>query len=340
MVYDKVGAIRAPLWSNALAVKKTNTMGSGLRIFFGLTLLTAGFLGTLATILGFFGSTSWFFDVLANFRFQLAVGMTITGVVYLLLFGRATAVVFLVMAAVNVFLVAPLYMDKPAPPASPESLRIVSFNVGAGRADPAEIIEWMSDAPPDLVFLLESTEEWIRAMPTNGTGYSVGNQIPDDRAYGISVLGRGATGVEQLRLGVTRDPVVRVPATIGDEAVVVYAVHPRPPDSPATADARDSLFTELATLVAGEEAPVIVIGDFNASPWSHAFRRFEGDTGLVNSQRGFGLSATWPTSMPITLIPLDHMMHSDSLTTVNRTVGPDLGSDHMPLTVEVSRAAN
>ena len=315
-------------------------MGSSLRISLGLTLLTAGFLGTLATILGFFGSTSWFFDVLANFRFQLAIGMILIGALYLVFFGRATAIVFLIMGAVNVFLVAPLYLDDPAPAASPETIRIVSFNVGAGRADQAEILDWMSDTPPDLVFLLESTEEWIAAMPTNGTGYSVGNQIPDDRAYGISVLGRGATGVEQLRLGVTRDPVVRVAATIGEEAVVVYAVHPRPPDSPATADARDSLFAELATLVTAETTPVIVIGDFNATSWSHAFRKFEGDTGLVNSQRGFGLSATWPTSMPITLIPLDHMMHSDSLTTVSRHVGPDLGSDHMPLTVEVSWAAS
>jgi len=315
-------------------------MGSGLRTFLGLTLLTGGFLGTLATILGFFGSTAWFFDVLASFRFQLAVGLVVIGVLYFLLFGRATAFVFLIMGAINVLLVAPLYLDDPAPAASPESIRIVSFNVGAGRADPTEILDWVQDSPADLVFLLESTEEWIAAMPTNGTGYSVGNEIPDDRAYGISVLGRSATDVEQLRLGETRDPVVRVMATIGEQAVVVYAVHPRPPDSPATAEARDSLFAELSILVAAEAMPVIVIGDFNATPWSSTFRQFEGDTGLINSQRGYGLSATWPTSLPFTLVPLDHMMHSDSLTTITRVVGPDLGSDHMPLTVEVSLAGS
>jgi endonuclease/exonuclease/phosphatase (EEP) superfamily protein YafD len=60
---------------------------------------------------------------------------------------------------------------------------------------------------------------------------------------------------------------------------------------------------------------------------------------LVNSQRGYGLAATWPTR-PLTLVPLDHMLHSDSLTTVARDIGPDLGSDHLPLTVEVSVASN
>ena len=321
-----------------MVVKKTTATGNGLRTFVGLTLLTGGFLATLATILGFFGSTSWFFDVLANFRFQLAIGLVVGAVLYFVLFSRATAFVFLAMGAINILLVAPLYLDKPAPAASPDSIRIASFNVGAGRADPAGILEWAAESPPDLLFLLESTEEWIAAMPTNGSGYSVGNEIPEDRAYGISVLGRSATEVEQLRLGETRDPVVRVAATIGEQPVAIYAVHPRPPDSAAMADARNSLFADLSEYVARETVPVIVIGDFNATPWSSAFRNFVGDTGLINSQRGYGLAATWPTSLPITLIPLDHMLHSDSLTTIARVVGPDLGSDHMPLTVEVSLA--
>ena len=313
-------------------------MGSGLRTFAGLALLTLGFLGSLATILGFFGSTSWIFDMLANFRFQLAVGMILIGIIYFFVFGRWTAFIFVALGAVNVLLVAPLYLDDPAPPAAGDSLRIISFNVGAGRADTAELINYVEEADADLVFLLESTEEWIDRIEMNGSGYAVSNEIPQDRVYGISVLGHGTTIVEQLRLGTTRDPVMRVEATVGGELVAIYAVHPRPPDSPAKTAARDALFDELATLVSGETLPVIVIGDFNATPWSYAFRDFSSATGLVNSQNGFGLSPTWPTSFPVSLVPLDHMLHSDTLTTIERNVGPDLGSDHLPLSVEVAVA--
>ena len=126
--------------------------------------------------------------------------------------------------------------------------------------------------------------------------------------------------------------------TLAGQTVAVYAVHPRPPDSQAKSEARDSLFAELAGLVEKETMPVIVIGDFNASPWSYAFRDFTSETQLVNSQNGYGLSATWPTNLPLTLVPLDHMLHSDTLTTIDREVGPDLGSDHLPLSVEVSLA--
>lgn len=320
-------------------MNKTSAMGSGLRTFAGLGLLTAGFLGTLATILGFFGSTSWFFDLLSNFRFQLAVGLILIGLLYLIGFGRAVAFVFVVMGIVNAFLVAPLYMDDPAPAANDNSLRIVSFNVGAGRADTAELSTWVEESGADLVFLLESTEEWVGAVPADDIGYSISNEIPEDRLYGISVLGRDSANVEQLRLGVTRDPVMRVETDVDGQAVVVYAVHPRPPDSQAKSEARDSLFEELAQLIGAESLPVIVIGDFNASPWSYAFRDFTTETELVNSQMGYGLAATWPTNWPITMVPLDHMLHSDSLTTVGRDVGPNLGSDHLPLTVDVARAA-
>ena len=310
-----------------------------MRTFVGLTLLTTGFLGTLATILGFFGSTAWFFDALANFRFQLALGLIAVGVVYFFGFGRWTAFIFIALGAVNAFMVAPLYLDNPAPAASETTLTIVSYNVGAGSADQQEVIDYVGERSPDLVFFLESTEEWVNAMPTAGTGYAVGNQIPEDRAYGITVLGDGVTVVELLELGTTDDPVMRVQATIDDQQVAVFAVHPRPPDSEGTTEARDTLFAELADLISQEPMPVVVIGDFNATPWSYVFRDFSSDTGLVNSQNGFGLSATWPSTLPVALIPLDHMLHSDSLTTVTREVGPDLGSDHLPLLVEVSRSA-
>jgi len=318
--------------------QRSSAIGSGVRTFVGLALLTAGFLGTLATILGFFGSTSWFFDVLANFRFQLAIGLILIGIAYLLGFGRASAFVFIVMGVINAGLVAPLYLDKPVEAANGASLRIVSYNVQSGRSDPAAVIEWVNESGADLVFLLESSEEWAGRVRTQSSAYSINNEIPEDRYYGITVLGKSPNTIEQLRLGPAREPVVRVEASLSGEPVAIYAIQPRPPRSGATADARVELFNELAALVSAESIPVVVIGDFNATPWSYVFREFTSATGLINSQNGFGLSATWPASLPVSLVPLDHMLHSDSLTTVARDVGPDLGSDHRPLTVELAKA--
>jgi endonuclease/exonuclease/phosphatase (EEP) superfamily protein YafD len=83
---------------------------------------------------------------------------------------------------------------------------------------------------------------------------------------------------------------------------------------------------------------VVVTGDFNASTWSRGFSLVTGEASLVNSQRGFGVQASWPAGYPLLSIPIDHLVHSRELTTVDRYLGESLGSDHLALFVEVGRA--
>ena len=52
--------------------------------------------------------------------------------------------------------------------------------------------------------------------------------------------------------------------------------------------------------IAGDH-PLILMGDFNTTPWSLAFRRLIRQTGLRNAAAGFGYLATWPVNRPITV---------------------------------------
>ena len=81
-----------------------------------------------------------------------------------------------------------------------------------------------------------------------------------------------------------------------------------------------------------------MVGDFNASTWSRGFGLVTRDAGLVNSQRGFGVQPSWPADYPLFGIPIDHMVHSTELTTVDRRLGENLGSDHYSLFVTVGLA--
>ena len=60
---------------------------------------------------------------------------------------------------------------------------------------------------------------------------------------------------------------------------------------------------------------------------------------MTNSMDGFGWQATYPAGGGPLMLPIDHLFHSDDLTTVARTIGPDLGSDHLPIVVSLSLAA-
>jgi hypothetical protein len=82
---------------------------------------------------------------------------------------------------------------------------------------------------------------------------------------------------------------------------------------------------------------VVVVGDLNITPWSHAFRSLE-RAGLRNSQRGFGLQATWPAGYGPFMVPIDHALHSRDLTVTHREVGPAHGSSHRSVLVELAPA--
>jgi endonuclease/exonuclease/phosphatase (EEP) superfamily protein YafD len=79
-----------------------------------------------------------------------------------------------------------------------------------------------------------------------------------------------------------------------------------------------------------------VIGDFNVTAWSTYFRELVDQGDFANSQHGFALWPTWHAGLPLVMrIPIDQCLHSRDLATVARQVGPDVGSDHLPLLVNL-----
>jgi hypothetical protein len=77
-----------------------------------------------------------------------------------------------------------------------------------------------------------------------------------------------------------------------------------------------------------------IASHFNVTPWSHPFRRLLRQFGLEDSQRGFGIQATWPATRFAMRIPVDHVLHSADIRVTGRSVGPDVGSDHYPAIVD------
>ena len=143
----------------AIIRKKQSLVGSGVKTFFGLALLTAGFLATLATILGFLGGLWWAFDVLANFRLQYAVVLVLTAALYGLAFGRVTSVIFVTLAGVNILVLLPLFLATPVENANDEAITIVTYNSSAGTGADAEFSAWFQANEADLVFVLDAPEE-------------------------------------------------------------------------------------------------------------------------------------------------------------------------------------
>ena len=79
----------------------------------------------------------------------------------------------------------------------------------------------------------------------------------------------------------------------------------------------------------------MVVGDFNLTPWSPYFQRFITGSGLRDARKPRRFDHTWPVTFDNAHIgiAIDHSFAHPSLPLVERVIGPDLGSDHMPVTV-------
>jgi endonuclease/exonuclease/phosphatase (EEP) superfamily protein YafD len=307
--------------------------------FLGFGLVTAGVVGALATVLGFFGSTWWLFDFAANFRAHLAVVLLMVALAYSLLFSKATGLFFLVMAAVNAIVILPLYLGSPAPAAGTDNLIVVSFNVDQRASIRDRAFTWINTVDADVVVLTEVTEDWMR-LPEAAEPYHYLNDLPIDRTFGITVLARDDLEVEVMRITQVRDTVAKINASIGDQPIVIYAVQPRASSNETDAKLHQEYFTEITSMVRSETDPTVVVGDFQSSPWSNTFRNLLSDGQLVDSLTGYGIQTTWPADRwTFFRLPFDHLVHSEQLTTVDRYLGPTFGTEHRPIVVTLAAAA-
>ena len=80
---------------------------------------------------------------------------------------------------------------------------------------------------------------------------------------------------------------------------------------------------------------MVIIGGLDATPWSAAFRRLLGRSGLCGTRAGFGLQASFPAGHALLRIPLDHVLASCTIGVRDRRVEADVGSDHLPAIVDL-----
>jgi endonuclease/exonuclease/phosphatase (EEP) superfamily protein YafD len=92
---------------------------------------------------------------------------------------------------------------------------------------------------------------------------------------------------------------------------------------------------QLRRLVAFRSAlagPVIVAGDFNMTPWSYRQQHLLAATGL---RRHATFLRSWPTDgqfrLPWPTFLIDHVLSTPDIKSVAIRVGPNTGSDHLPV---------
>jgi endonuclease/exonuclease/phosphatase (EEP) superfamily protein YafD len=123
---------------------------------------------------------------------------------------------------------------------------------------------------------------------------------------------------------------------------VITALGPMATSS-STSEELTHRFTTIADAVNASDNPSVVIGNLGATKWSVVSRDLLSVTTLRDATEGSGYLSTWPTSdLPIVGrwigIPIDVAYMDPELTPLDLVVGPNIGADHLPMTVDVSPA--
>lgn len=287
---------------------------------------------SLGTIVGFLGSASWVFDLFAHFRVQYLAALLVATIIAALARSRGGSIAIGALAVLNALVILPLWVGRGE---GERVLRVAHVNVFTANRRHEDVKRWISSSDADAVFALEVNDRWARALVTT-TGYHVALSAPRQGNFGMMLLVLGSSSDAALAEGIDL-PAIEV--TIG--GVRVLGLHTVPPVSTDYSARRDAMLDAAAEWAKSQRAPAVVVGDYNATPWSAAFRKFIRTSGLRDSARGFGVQPSWNMSRsPVAMllrIPIDHCAHSPDLVTIDRRLGPPNGSDHRPLIVDLAR---
>lgn len=291
------------------------------------------------SLVGFLGKLFWAFDLLSHFRVQyLQLGLLVAGFC-LWVRRNKCAVVLLLIAAFNYIFIYPFYLGKPAAPApgAPKSTRIMHLNLNAANGNAEAVKQTVEQVNADLLVFAEVTPGWAFELSGLSERYPHHIVKPRENAFGIAILSRLPLSREREEiLGSAEVPSLLATVHLPEGDLALIGTHPPPPFNAVFSAHRNNQFQALAAAVREQKDPVLLIGDLNCSPWSPHFRQLLSDAGLRNSMKGFGFQSTWPASNPFVRIPIDHALHDSRVLIRNRIVGSDVGSDHLPLILEIA----
>lgn len=306
---------------------------------FSIIVLGSGAFGLLVlSVIGFAGSLFWMFDLCNSFRPQYLI-LSLGGLgLSLISPSRILVGCFVGTLFLNLSLIAPLFIspsDSSEQDNPSRELSVMSYNVWVRNND-WSAIKLILDAESSAMIYLTEVNPDIGARLE-----SLKNDFHVFRANSDAILVRRDARLNPRLL--TNDKVESLPGLvisfeIEDVKLMLLGIHPAAPLSGESALMRDESFDEIASFAESRDEMVIVVGDFNSTSWGSSFRKLQKRTGLVNSQRGFGLQTTWP-SYPesnfnwLLRAPIDHCLHSTEIVTLDRVVGNAGKSNHNPIRV-------
>jgi endonuclease/exonuclease/phosphatase (EEP) superfamily protein YafD len=289
----------------------------------------------LATLLGALGTFHWLLEIFSHF---VAWHAMLTGVAVLqfsLIRRWRWAVAACVVLALQ--LAQPLSWYLPAASTPPEAnLRVLLANVLTSNTEKERFLALVDTVDPDVICVQEADDAWAEALQALHVRYPVNSIVPRADNFGIAFYSRLPGGMTGVLFQREHDvPGLSATIEVAGRSISILDVHALPPIGKLMADHRNRHLQAIRDWFEGQTDPAILLGDLNLTMFSPEYRRFTEGLELHNARKGFGPVGTWPTWVPFARLPLDQCLIRGDIGVVSFAAGPDIGSDHLPIIVEL-----
>jgi endonuclease/exonuclease/phosphatase (EEP) superfamily protein YafD len=208
-------------------------------------------------------------------------------------------------------------------------LRVVSANVHGSMATIEAVAERARSYGADVVSIYEAPDELREADLARLFPELSHRSLPSERLEGPKwkrkrrslLAAREAGPIDVTGFMGSHGVILRTQV----DGVQIVTTHPPSPGAPGERWDRDR---QLATIKDGLDSglPFVVMGDFNTTPWGHAYASVPGER--AGDPRFEG---TFPSFAGVLGLPIDHIRFGGGLTLTEYHVGASIGSDHLPL---------
>ena len=305
----------------------------------GKSLLMAITAGTgLLSLTGFLGAYAYLLNLTSHFRVQYAFVLLGCSLLLWSVKKRKSSLIALSLAILNMSEILPLY-QKPELSASSEGAHFSLFqlNVLTDNQQFEQVLNEINRLDPDVVVMEEVTPEWYQALAAVRERYPYVVETLDRTSLGVMIMSRiPLEETELIDFNDGRLPSLVTELQVKGKPVTLIATHPLSPRNKTKFRLRNKQLYAIAQAFRERNDPLIMVGDLNITSFSPVFDRFIEQIDLYDSRQGFGVQPTWPGhAWLVARIALDHCLLSPDLRVTQRQLGSYVGSDHLPVYVEI-----
>jgi endonuclease/exonuclease/phosphatase (EEP) superfamily protein YafD len=299
-----------------------------------------------SVVCSLFAKFFWFFDLFSHFLMQYFIGGILLSA-FLLGFRKYKLSFLALCIALISFTESRINLEKPFQFFAPlntasvieeKPIRLVQYNHNIGKRNFNDVKQWLEQNSDkfDIVVLQEASSQTVILAESLKHLYPYQIHEPRDHPFGMVILSHHQISEQEiipLHGPNFNNILIRLAIDFpnSEEPIIVYALHAVPPIGSHYFTQRNFELHETARIISEDDAQnLVLIGDWNLTPYSPYFADLLQTSGLKFQSSGLFLNPTWPSFIEYNFlkIPIDHVLQSSSLKFLDKNVFQGFHSDH------------